>query len=93
MRVPPCFLRVRVLDPERLLLRVWLPVFILWPVALACLVPTLVATCLVDVFRLLAGAHRSYTRLLVACLALVSETRGTEVFVQGKGRTVAVAVL
>lgn len=92
MKVPPYALRIRIVEQERTRFRLWFPLFLLWPLVLVFVILTLVVTAIVDVFRLLAGARKSYSRLVVACLAIVGETRGTEVFVQDKSRTVVVTV-
>jgi hypothetical protein len=93
MKMPPYAVTIGVArGEERSHFHLWLPLFLLWPLVLVFVVLTLIVTVVVDICRLLAGARKSYTRLVIACLAVLGETRGTEVFVQDKGRTVAVTV-
>ncbi len=92
MKVPPYALRVRVAERERTKFRIWFPLFLLWPLILVFLLLTLIATVVVDAAQLIAGRRQRYTRLVLGCLGVVGETRGTEVFIQDKGRTVAVTV-
>jgi hypothetical protein len=92
MKVPPYALRVRVAEQERTKFRIWFPLFLLWPLILVFLLLTLIATLVVDAAQLSAGRRQCYTRLVVGCLGVVRETRGTEVFIQDKGRTVALTV-
>ncbi len=92
MKVPPYALRVRVAEQERTKFRIWFPLFLLWPLILVFLLLTLIATLVVDAAQLIAGRRQCYTRLVLGCLGVVGETRGTEVFIQDKGRTVAVTV-
>ena len=92
MRVPPYAVAVRIVEQERTKFRIWFPLFLLWPLLLVFLLLTLIATLMVDAARLIAGRRQSYTRLVVECLGVVGETRGTEVFIEDKERTVAVTV-
>jgi hypothetical protein len=92
MRVPPYALRIRIAEQERTKFRIWFPLFLLWPLILVFLLLTLIATLVVDAAQLIAGRRRCYTRLVVGCLGLVGETRGTELFIEDKSRTVAVMV-
>lgn len=89
MKMPPYFVAMRIVEQERTKFRVWLPLFLLWPLALPFVVLTLLGTALVDAFRFLAGRKGVYTRLAVGVLGIVGETRGTEIFVQDSTHTVA----
>jgi hypothetical protein len=95
MKYPPYLVSMRIVDEERTKFRLWLPLFILWPLLLVLLLLTLVATLLADLFSLISGHRPGYTRLLLGVLGVVGETRGTEVFIQDKsrhGRTVALTL-
>ena len=92
MRVPPYAVAVRIVEQERTKFRIWFPLFLLWPLLLVFLLLTLIATLIVDAARLIAGGRRTYTRLVVECVGVVGEARGTEVFIEDKERTVAVTV-
>lgn len=95
MRCPPYAVSMRIADDERTKFRLWLPVFILWPLLLVFIALTLIATLLVDLFTLVSGRKAGYTRFLFGVLGVVGETRGTEVFIQDRsnnGRIVAFTV-
>ena len=52
MNVPPVILDLRVAPPDRRPVHLWLPLFLLWPLALVLGVLALVLTILVDVVLL-----------------------------------------
>jgi hypothetical protein len=89
MKVPPYLVAMRVVEQGRTKVRLWLPLFLLWPLALPLIVLTLLGTVIVDVCRLLDSRKWAYTRLAVGVLGLLGETRGTEIFVQDGIHTVA----
>jgi hypothetical protein len=78
MNVPPTILDLRIASPERERpLHLWLPLFLLWPLALALGVLALVLTLLADVVLFLLGRHyHHYTILLASSFAALTETRG-----------------
>ncbi len=78
MNVPPTILDLRIDSPERQRpLHLWLPLFLLWPLALALGVLALVLTLLVDVVLFLIGRrYHHYTVLLASSFAALTETRG-----------------
>jgi hypothetical protein len=77
MNVPPMILDLRVASPERRPVHVWLPLFLLWPLALALGVIALVFTVLADVVLLLLGRrYHHYTLLLVRSFEALTHTRG-----------------
>lgn len=95
MKCPPSIVSMRIVEEERTKFRLWFPLFILWPLLLALLLLTLVATLLADLFSLVSLHGPGYTRFLFGVLGIVSETRGTEVFIQDRshrGRTVALTL-
>lgn len=89
MKLPPYLMAMRIVSDGRTKCHLWLPLFLLWPVALPFIVLTLLGTVIVDGFRLLAGHRGTYTRLAVGVLGIVGETRGTEIFVEDDAHTVA----
>ena len=92
MKCPPYLVSMRIVDGERTKFRLWFPLFILWPIALPFLLLTVIATLFADLFSLITLHKPGYTRFLFGVLGIVSETRGTEVFIQDKShhsRTVA----
>jgi len=95
MKCPPYAVSMRIVEEERTKFRLWFPLFILWPLVLVFLLLTLIATLFADAASMISGHRPGYTRLLFGVLGVVSETRGTEVFVQDRSkrsRTVAFTV-
>ena len=92
MRVPPWLVSMRLAEGERTKFRFWFPLFLLWPLLLVFVMLTFIATLLADLFSLISGHKPGYTRFVLGVLGVVTQTRGTEVFVQDKSnhnRTVA----
>jgi len=86
MNVPPAIVDLRI-DPENgRPHHLWLPVFLLWPFALAFGVLALVLTVIADTVLLLAGRrYHHYTILTAKSFAALTETRGMVVrFNDGK---------
>lgn len=78
MKVPPLVLHLRVVSPRRRPVRLWLPLFLLWPFALVLGALALLIAIVTDgVLLALARRYHHYTVLLVRSLALLCETRGT----------------
>jgi hypothetical protein len=92
MKVPPCLVAMRIAEQGRTKFRLWLPLFVLWPLLLAVLMLILLGSLIADVAFLALGRRGSYTRLIIGCLGVVGETRGVEVFVTDNSRTVAFTV-
>ncbi|MBN1319677.1 MAG: hypothetical protein JXA87_02445 [Thermoleophilia bacterium] len=82
MRMPPWLVSMRLAENGRTKFRLWFPLFLLWPLILVFLLLTLIATLVADLVTLLSGRKPTYTRLILGVLGVVSQTRGTEVFVQ-----------
>ena len=77
MKVPPMILDLTVASSERRPAHLWLPLFLLWPLALALGVLALVLTIVADVVLFLIGRrYHHYTALLVRSMAMLGETRG-----------------
>jgi hypothetical protein len=78
MKIPPLVLHLRVVSPRRRPVRLWLPVFLLWPFALVLVLVALLVAILSDALLLALGRrYHRYTVLLVRSLAVLCETRGT----------------
>jgi hypothetical protein len=94
MILPPATLWVRVTSPERRRpVRLWLPLFLLWLILLPLLLLTLVIAAVVDVVLLVVGEpYHRYTLLLIRCLQLLAETRGTVVRVNSRHTVVDVTI-
>jgi hypothetical protein len=77
MNVPPMILDLRVAPADGRPVRLWLPLFLLWPLLLALGVVALVLTVLADVALLVLGRrYHHYTILLVRAFEALCETRG-----------------
>jgi hypothetical protein len=77
MNVPPLVLDLRVVRPERRPVRLWLPLFLLWPLALVLGVLALLFTMFADgVLFVLGRRYHHYTLLLIRSFATLGETRG-----------------
>lgn len=93
MRCPPYLVSLRVEEMGHTKIRLWLPVFILWPLLVALLLVAAVIAMLADLVTAVSGKRPGYTRLLFGCLSVAGEARGTEIFVQDKKKqTVAFTV-
>jgi hypothetical protein len=78
MNVPPAILDLRVVPSDgRRPVHLWLPLFLLWPLALALGVISLVFTIVADALLLALGRrYHHYTILLVRSFGALCETRG-----------------
>ena len=77
MNVPPLILDLRVASSARRPVRLWLPLFLLWPFALMLAAVALLLTVCADAFLFLLGRrYHHYTTLLLRSLEAVGETRG-----------------
>jgi hypothetical protein len=93
MNVPPMFLDLRVASPERRPFHLWLPLFLLWPLALAFGVVALAVTIVADAVLLLSGRrYHHYTGLLLRSLATLGETRGMVIRVSNEKTAVDMTV-
>lgn len=78
MKCPPLVLHLAVVSPRRRPVRLWLPLFLLWPLALVLGALALVVAMVTDGLLLALGRrYHHYTILLVRSLAVLCETRGT----------------
>jgi hypothetical protein len=78
MKVPPMILDLTVASSQRRPVRLWLPLFLLWPLALALGVLALALTIVADVVLFLLGRrYHHYTTLVVRSFETLGETRGT----------------
>ena len=92
MKVPPTLVAMRVVERGRTKFRIWFPLVLLWPLLLVFLMLTLIVSLLADATRLAEGRKHAYTRLVIGGLGVVSETRGTELHIEDKDRTVALTL-
>lgn len=78
MLLPPVVFDVRVREAGSPGFRIWFPFFLLWPLLLLIVGVALIVTIVVDAARIASGArYHHYTRLLLATMRLLAETRGT----------------
>lgn len=89
----PCLLRVRVADPERTTRRLWLPLFVLWPLLLGLLLLFLVAALFADGAVLAMRQRPGYCRLVIGVLATLRATRGSEISIEGEKRSIVVKIV
>jgi len=83
MLLPPLVIDVRVRQPETRGFRIWLPLFLLWPILLIVVGFALVVSATVDLALWLGGAkYHHYTLLLIRCVNLLAEVRGTRAHVR-----------
>ena len=77
MKLPPMALDLTVASSHRRPVRLWLPLFLLWPLALVVGALALLLTIVADVVLFLVGRrYHNYTVLLVRSFAALGETRG-----------------
>lgn len=91
--MPPYLISMRIEAPERRPFRLWLPLFLLWPLFLVLGVLALVMTILADVVLWALGQrYHAYTLLLVGVLGLFAQLRDTSVHVKSADTLVDIAV-
>ena len=77
MNIPPAILDLRVRPSDGRRVHLWLPLFLLWPFALALGILALVLTILVDFVLIVLGKrYHHYTILLARSFGALCETRG-----------------
>jgi hypothetical protein len=93
MTLPPALLRVAVESPDTRSFRLWLPLFLLWPLLLVLGVLALVLTLLVDIALWVAGdRYHHYTLFLLGVFRMTADLRGTTVHVRGDDSLVDVTI-
>ena len=93
MNVPPMVLDLTVASSHRRPVHLWLPLFLLWPLALALGVLALALTIVADAVLLLLGRrYHHYTLLLVRSFEALGETRGMVIRVSNEKTAVDMTV-
>ena len=92
MRVPPYLLRLRVTEAGRTKVRLWLPMFIFWPLLLVLGLLAVIVALVADLVSLASVQRPHYTGFVVRGLGLLGEARGTEVFVNTESQTVVITI-
>lgn len=78
--LPPLVIDVRVRETGSRGFRIWLPLFLLWPVLFVLFGFALLVAVLVDAALLASGArYHHYTLLLLGSLRVLAGVRGTHV--------------
>jgi hypothetical protein len=94
MNIPPAILHLAIASSDHAPVRLWLPLFLLWPLLLVLVILALVVAIAVDLILILAGRrYHHYTRLLVGSLDVMCKTRGLVVRVNDSKATVDMTVL
>jgi hypothetical protein len=93
MNVPPYAIDVRVVEPGAKGFRIWVPMFLLWPLLLVLgVIALLVAVC-ADVLLVVVGQrYHHYSAFLLRSFEALTETRGLKVYAKDEGTTVDVTV-
>ena len=92
MRLPPCLVDVKIAEEDCRKFRIWLPLFVLWPLLLALVLLALIVALFADGVLIIAGQKHGYSRLIVGCLEVMGASRGVQVHVRDEHHTVAVTV-
>jgi hypothetical protein len=93
MSLPPAVLALSVARAQRRPVRLWLPLFLLWPLALVLGAVALAFAAVADAALFVAGRrYHHYTVLLVKSLAALGDARGTVVHVRNETSAVDLTV-
>ena len=93
MNLPPMILDLRVASSQRRPVHLWLPLFLLWPLALVLGVLALLLTIVADGALFVLGRRfHHYTVLLVRSFEALGETRGTVIRFSNKKTAVDMTV-
>ena len=93
MNLPPLILDLRVAPSQRRPVHLWLPLFLLWPLALVLGALALLAALVADAALLLAGRrYHHYTVLLVRSFEALTAARGTVIHIDNEKTAVHVTV-
>ena len=93
MNVPPTILDLRIAPSDGRPIHLWLPLFLLWPLALVLGVLALIGTVVADVVLIVFGRrYHSYTLLLARAFGALCETRGMVIRVKDEKAAVSMTV-
>ena len=93
MNVPPAILDLKIAPSDGRRIHLWLPLFLLWPLALVLGVLALVLTILADIVLFLLGArYHRYTGLVIRSFAALCETHGMVIRVKDDKASVDMTV-
>lgn len=89
MSAPPMVMSLRVTRAEGKPFRLWLPLFLLYPLLLVLVLLALVFTIIADAALMMSRQrYRHYSRLLLGSLGAMAQARGLKVYVHGDDSTV-----
>lgn len=91
MGVPPSVVRVAIVNEERRF-RLWLPVFLLWPLLFVLAAVALAAAVVADTLLRRRGRTYHLARIVLGCLAVMAAARGTSIHVSQATSLVDVAI-
>lgn len=87
--LPPLVMDLHVRRSEARDLRIWLPLFLLWPLLLVIFVLSLVGALLADAILFLTGQrYHRLTLLLLNSLRIIAAVRGTHAHIDKPGTLV-----
>jgi len=93
MNAPPAILDMRITPHDGRPFRLWLPLFLLWPVVLVLGILALVFTILADFVLIVLGApYHRYTLLVARSFMALNDTRGMVIRVHDKDAAVDMTV-
>ena len=93
MNLPPLILDLRVARSHRRPIHLWLPLFLLWPLAFVLGALALLVALVTDAALLAAGRrYHHYTVLLVRSFEALTEARGTVIRIDNERAAVHVTV-
>jgi hypothetical protein len=93
MKLPPLILDLKVASSTRRPVHLWLPLFLLWPLALVLGVLAFAVTIVADAVLLLLGRrYHHYTVLLARSFVVLGETRGTVIRISNEKSAVDLTV-
>ena len=94
MKMPPYLIDMRVGGTAEHPFRLWLPLFLLWPLLALLVLPVLTLAIIADVALYVLGQeYHSFTLLLLGLLETLGEIRGLVVRVNGDRTTVDMTIL
>jgi hypothetical protein len=93
MTLPPCVMQIKVGGKEGRRFRLWLPVFLFWPLLLVLVILSLVVSISVDAILFALGRqYHRYSKLILECMSLFASMRGLQVHVDDEKNTVKIIV-
>ncbi len=92
MSVPPLVLDLRVAQADRRPFRLWLPLFLLWPLVLVAFVVAVAVAAAMDAVALAGGRPHHTTAFVIGVFSALTDARGTEFDIENEKTTVHLTV-